>query len=91
MRFVVGDVVFLKSGGPAMTVAEIDATTTKVTCLWFADGETCSSMFIDETLTTDKPDTRPAPTRVPTSSNIADQRPRPSSDPGSPFFDRKKR
>ncbi|MEJ1160782.1 YodC family protein [Prosthecomicrobium sp. N25] len=32
-----GDVVMLKSGGPAMTVIEVADNI--VTCLWYADGE----------------------------------------------------
>ncbi len=35
MSFQTGDVVTLKSGGPNMTVTEIDDT--YVTCIWFAD------------------------------------------------------
>jgi uncharacterized protein YodC (DUF2158 family) len=35
--FEPGDVVMLRSGGPAMTVIEVAENI--VTCLWYADGE----------------------------------------------------
>lgn len=35
MKFSVGDVVVLKSGGPRMTVESIDAESSKAHCVWF--------------------------------------------------------
>ncbi|GGC92166.1 YodC family protein [Chelatococcus reniformis] len=37
MSFQVGDVVMLKSGGPALTVAEVAEA--GVTCVWYADSD----------------------------------------------------
>ena len=58
----IGDVVVLKSGGPAMTVARLDIGTTNgslVTCVWFTRpvvdssvyGELHTSSFALDTLT----------------------------------------
>ncbi len=38
-EFKVGDVVILKSGGPAMTVDEIDDDKDTIECRWFGDGK----------------------------------------------------
>jgi uncharacterized protein YodC (DUF2158 family) len=40
--FHIGDIVMLKSGGPAMTV---DATGEQVDCVWFAKEEKKSATF----------------------------------------------
>ena len=64
--FVTGDVVELKSGGPHMTIAELDtgaihkfsngasyaldAAVRSVTCLWFDQGEVRMGKFIPQTL-----------------------------------------
>lgn len=37
MGFSIGDVVMLKSGGPALTVSEIAEA--GITCVWYADAE----------------------------------------------------
>jgi uncharacterized protein YodC (DUF2158 family) len=37
MEFSVGDLVKLKSGGPVMTVADVDGD--EVTCGWFPQGD----------------------------------------------------
>jgi uncharacterized protein YodC (DUF2158 family) len=39
MDLKVGDVVKLKSGGPEMTIQELDAVNGMVDCIWF-DGKT---------------------------------------------------
>lgn len=54
----IGDVVELKSGGPHMTIAELDtganyaldADVRSVTCLWFDQGEVRMGKFIPQTL-----------------------------------------
>jgi uncharacterized protein YodC (DUF2158 family) len=38
-RFQVGDVVRLKSGGPAMTVATAEGRADRIRCVWFTEGE----------------------------------------------------
>jgi len=43
MRFNVGDVVCLKSGGPAMTVTEVSGS--QVRCIWFDGPNRSSGMF----------------------------------------------
>lgn len=47
--FNVGDVVQLKSGGPLMTVTEVEDTT--VWCVWFDKTEQKGGSFIAATLT----------------------------------------
>lgn len=47
--FNVGDVVWLKSGGPKMTVTEIDED--EVTCVWFEGTQARSDEFIPLALT----------------------------------------
>ncbi len=37
-KFKVGDVVILKSGGPKMTVEDVEAGDT-IVCQWFVDGK----------------------------------------------------
>ena len=39
MDFKPGDLVRLKSGGPAMVVEEIDKKDGSLMCLWFDDGQ----------------------------------------------------
>jgi uncharacterized protein YodC (DUF2158 family) len=51
MEFKVGDVVKLKSGGPEMTVSEVDDD--EIECVWFPQGdftELRKAEFIDATL-----------------------------------------
>jgi uncharacterized protein YodC (DUF2158 family) len=43
-----GDVVQLKSGGPAMTVSEVSGT--QVTCTWFDGTKPCQRGFLADTL-----------------------------------------
>lgn len=35
IQFKIGDIVILKSGGPIMTIADIDTDTNIVECYWF--------------------------------------------------------
>ena len=49
MRFSLGDVVELKSGGPSMTFDEISADS--VHCVWFIDNKREGSWFNAATLT----------------------------------------
>jgi uncharacterized protein YodC (DUF2158 family) len=51
MELNVGDLVKLKSGGPVMTVANVDDD--EVTCVWFPEGgytELCECELNDATL-----------------------------------------
>jgi uncharacterized protein YodC (DUF2158 family) len=48
MRFSVGDVVQLKSGGPVMTVTDINNVTVDVT--WFSGTKICTNEFDDAAL-----------------------------------------
>ncbi|MEZ6853157.1 YodC family protein [Halodesulfovibrio aestuarii] len=45
MKFVAGDVIQLKSGGPEMTVIEFDAATGWVSCSWFVGSELKTASF----------------------------------------------
>lgn len=48
--FKVGDVVYLKSGGPAMTV--VDKREGYILCMWHIDGEGMKTVdFVPESLT----------------------------------------
>lgn len=51
----VGDVVFLKSGGPAMTVNKIFEERGNVECVWFDDNKRSESIFAKNTVSKDKP------------------------------------
>lgn len=48
-----GNVVWLKSGGPAMTIAYLNRDT--VHCIWFLNGEVKEQDFYLPTLTTEDP------------------------------------
>lgn len=49
MEFEIGDVVQLKSGGPVMTVYNVDGSS--IGCIWFDDkNKKISAPFIPETL-----------------------------------------
>lgn len=55
MEFQVGDVVKLKSGGPKMTVSEVnvkflDSITRLILCIWFENGRRESGKFKPEEL-----------------------------------------
>jgi uncharacterized protein YodC (DUF2158 family) len=59
MNFEVGDLVWLKSGGPAMSIAFVDTFTREIRCTWFAmvDGsqQLQTRTFPVETLTGNDP------------------------------------
>lgn len=47
----IGDVVRLRSGGPAMTVSQIDKfTPNTVICVWFISGQVQNGSFIANTV-----------------------------------------
>ena len=48
MDLKIGDVVELKSGGPAMTVESIENN--RVWCAWFINGETNRAVFASDML-----------------------------------------
>lgn len=48
-QFQVGDVVRLKSGGPAMTVQRLEHDDT-VSCVWFLEGKPEERFFVTSTL-----------------------------------------
>ncbi|SIN72284.1 YodC family protein [Halodesulfovibrio marinisediminis] len=45
MKFVAGDVIQLKSGGPEMTVIKFDAAAGLVSCSWFVGRELKTASF----------------------------------------------
>lgn len=49
-EFKPGDLVKLKSGGPAMTVESVDRKEGGFVCLWFTDGELDSDTFVSAVL-----------------------------------------
>lgn len=51
--FAVGDTVKLKSGGPTMTVAELEGE--DVVCLWFDKSQQCKQRFPAATLQKNTP------------------------------------
>jgi len=57
-RFKVGDTVRLKSGGPVMTVVEVDDEEDEIHCQWFADSENKRDCFPTDSL---KPYEEPKP------------------------------
>ena len=58
----VGDVVKLKSGGPAMTVTAIDKTSKKAFCEWFESAEQHQGTFVLAALEPSNTLDRPKPT-----------------------------
>jgi uncharacterized protein YodC (DUF2158 family) len=58
----VGDVVKLKSGGPAMTITAIDETSKKAFCEWFESTEQHQGTFVLAALKPSNPSDRPKPT-----------------------------
>jgi len=59
MSFQIGDVVYLKSGSPAMTVNKIIEERGNIECTWFIDNKLEKNIFVSETLTKENP--RPKP------------------------------
>lgn len=58
--FQVGDVVYLKSGGPAMTIVDVDSETGFSSVAWFVDGKTVErDAFYHSNLTKENPNTKP--------------------------------
>lgn len=51
----VGDIVYLKSGGPAMTINGKSKTGTEWSCAWFVDNNIKSADFRSDALTKDNP------------------------------------
>lgn len=60
-EFKAGDIVYLKSGGPAMTVSWVDTQNGRVTCQWFAEHNRNEEIFYPETLTKENPSSLPPP------------------------------
>lgn len=60
-NFNVGDVVYLKSGGPAMTVHRLIDDRENVECKWFQDDELEVSIFTQGSLTKENPKPRQKP------------------------------
>jgi len=59
MSFVKGDVVYIKSGGPAMTIRTI--TYSLITVDWFVEHYKHSATFEQEQLTKDNPGNKTYP------------------------------
>ncbi len=56
----VGDVVWLKSGGPAMTVVDVDNETSLSSVVWFIDGKVVErDIFYHSNLTKEDPNVKP--------------------------------
>jgi uncharacterized protein YodC (DUF2158 family) len=59
-EFRIGDIVYLKSGGPAMTVEDIltriPESDTRLRCTWFSGGEASDGEFNPLTLVREKPE-----------------------------------
>lgn len=49
-KFKVGDVVELKSGGPAMTIHELYSSDTFCECIWFVDDQRQNGHFNVDTV-----------------------------------------
>ncbi len=58
-EFKPGDLVKLKSGGPAMTVESVDRKEGGFVCLWFTDGELDSDTFVSAVLVMISPEDIP--------------------------------
>lgn len=56
----IGDVVYLKSGGPAMTVSE-QISKRDYKCVWFADQKINETTLTVEALTKENPTPKPKP------------------------------
>ena len=50
-----GDLVFVKSGGPAMTVDDVDGKKGSVSCTWFDGNKRISDVFSHHLLTKENP------------------------------------
>lgn len=57
----VGDVVYLKSGGPAMTVNKVLSERDNAECTWFQDNELKDHIFNQGSLTKENPKPRQKP------------------------------
>lgn len=57
----VGDVVYLKSGGPAMTINGKASMGAEWSCAWFVDSENKEATFKPESLTKENPKQRKKP------------------------------
>ncbi|WP_333666239.1 MULTISPECIES: YodC family protein [Acinetobacter] len=57
----VGDVVYLKSGGPAMTINGKASMGAEWACAWFLDGMNKTADFKPEALTKENPSPRNKP------------------------------
>ena len=62
-QFKVGDVVYLKSGSPAMTVEDF-FDDGRVQTIWFDGAETKKQGFQPDVLTKDDPHKRPLPRKT---------------------------
>ncbi len=64
MEFKVGDIVWLKSGGPAMTVEVVHSGSGEVRCAWFGEvagaRQLLKHVFRFESLTTSEPVSPPS-------------------------------
>ena len=56
MQFKIGDVVKLKSGGPDMTVKEINTENRYITCVYFYNGDLRMAIIYPEVLKIDEKD-----------------------------------
>lgn len=54
--FIVGDIVYLKSGGPGMLVEEVYDKERTVGCVWFTESDELSTATIKQGLLTKKGD-----------------------------------
>ena len=57
----VGDVVYLKSGGPAMTINGKSGMGAEWSCAWFINNDNKSAAFKPEALTKENPTPRAKP------------------------------
>lgn len=53
--FEIGDVVYLKSGSPAMTIQNMSVGKSRIRCVWFNGKDNKSELFAAANLTKTKP------------------------------------